>query len=266
MDRLHDALRGASQRAAPACGQPCRRALVVGGGGVLGAALLAAALGGRYARVAALVVAPLASALRGFEALDVRAFDAAAMPLGIDTAFVVYERERRANGRDDAFHRPQPAALVALAVRLREGGVRRLVVVVPHAAALLPQALKEGFASRDEAAVAALGFEQVVFVRAAQDAQALRARPPRGALPRLAAWWLSQLRWMVPPREQPLRAPLLATLVVQMALRLPAAAHGTRVLAPEVLWRAAQADDAQAVLDAWLGLGPAAAKRTHAWR
>ena len=66
--------------------------------------------------------------------------------LGIDTAFVVYDRARHANGRDEAFHRPQPEALLPLAQALHQRGVRRLLVVLPQASVLLPQALKAGLA------------------------------------------------------------------------------------------------------------------------
>jgi hypothetical protein len=125
--------------------------LVVGAGGVLGAAVLARALGSaRFARVQALVAQPLSNTLQGFEPLPAVRLDGA---LQAHTAVIVFERARRNNGRDDAFVRPAPAELPELAQRLHAGGVRRLLVVVPHAPALLPQALKSGLASLDEKAV-----------------------------------------------------------------------------------------------------------------
>jgi hypothetical protein len=72
---------------------------------------------------------------------------------------------------------------------------------------------------------------------------------------------------MVPLREQPVRAVRLAELVVELAWRLPQAAPATRVLPPEVLWQAAQAADAGALLAAWLSgaalpdVAPAAVQR-----
>jgi hypothetical protein len=133
--------------------------------------------------------------------------------------------------------------------------VRRLLVLVPHAPALLPQALKAGFASLDEGRVAALGFEQLLFMRAAQAAG--DAARPAGWMRRLAALWLSQLAWMVPQREQPVRAQRLAELAVELAWRLPQAPPATRVLPPDVLWQAAQqGDDGGAVLEAWLRGAP----------
>ena len=80
-----------------------------------------------------------------------------AEPQRADTAVIVFERARRSNGRDEAFMQPEPEQLVELAMQLRAGGVRRLLVVVPHAPALLPQALKAGLATLDEGRVAALG-------------------------------------------------------------------------------------------------------------
>ena len=251
MDTVEQALRGGALPAAP----PLLRrqtALVVGAGGTLGSALLAEALvGGRFQRVAALVAGPLSSAMRGFDALPAAALDDP-RPLAAELAFIVFERARHSNRRDEAFVQPDPAELPDLAQRLHARGVRRLLVVLPHAPALLPSALKAGFASLAEGAVAALGFEQLVFVRAAQ---AGGGAAQGTGLERFARWWLSQLRWMVPAQEQPLRAVRLAALVVRLAQQLPAAPPGTRVLAPERLWQAAQAgpEAADAVLSDWLG-------------
>jgi hypothetical protein len=247
VDALTQALRGASASPPVRPGR-AEQLLVLGGGGVLGAAVLARALAcGRFERVQALVARPLASALRGFEPLPLSALDG---PLRADTAFVVFERTRRSNGRDDAFVQPQPAQLAALALQLRRGGVRRLLVVVPHAPALLPHALKAGLASLDEAGVAALGFEQLLFMRAAQAAGGDTVAS--GWMQRLAAGWLSQLSWMVPQLEQPVRTERLAELAVELAWRLPQAPSCTRVLPPELLSQAAQAPDAGALLEAWL--------------
>ena len=255
-DLLQHALRGASQAAAAPLPR-LQRALVVGAGGTLGSAVLAEALvAGRFQQVAAVVAGPLTSALRGLQACSVQALLDGDADVQADVAFLVFERARHSNGRDDAFFQPDPAQLLALAQGLHAAGVRRLLVVVPHAPALLPHALKAGFASQAEGAVAALGFEQLVFLRAAQGGGAAAAG---SLLQRFAAWWLGQLQWMVPQREQPVRAVVLAALAVQLAQLLPAARPGTRVLPPETLWLAAQGsrDGAAAgglpVLAAWLG-------------
>ena len=246
MDALGQALRGAAA-AARVVPRRAEVLLVVGGGGVLGSALLARALAcGRFGRVQALVARDLASALRGFEPLPAAALSGR---VRADTAAIVFERARRSNGRDEAFVHPRPDQLPRLAEQLHAAGVRRLLVVVPHAPALLPQALKAGLASLDEGRVAALGFEQLLFVRAAQ---AVSASAAGGWAQRLADGWLSQLSWMVPQREQPVRAQRLAELVVELAWRLPQAAPATRVLPPELLWQAAYSEDGGEWLSSWL--------------
>src|SRR5690606_17283728 len=132
---------------------------------------------------------------------------------------IVFERARHSNGRDEAFVQADPADLLRWATALHVRGVRRLIVVVPHAPAMLPHALKSGLASLDEGAVAALGFEHLVFIRSAQHAGA--AASGRSLIERFAGWWLSQLRWMVPQRDQPVRAARLGALAVQLARLLP---------------------------------------------
>jgi hypothetical protein len=252
MDALTQALRGAIS-VRPALSRRAEVLLVIGAGGVLGAALLARALAcGRFGRVQALVARPLASALRGFEPLAQAALGG---PLRADSAVIVFERARRSNGRDDAFVQPQPEQLAVLATQLRASGVRRLLVVVPHAPALLPHALKSGLATLEEGRVATLGFEQLLFVRAAQAAS---GRLALGWAQRLAAGWLAQLAWMVPQREQPVRAQRVAELAVELAWRLPQATPATRVLPPELLWQAAHCSDGGALLSAWLADEPLA--------
>ncbi len=244
-DLLAHALRGATAPPVAEPLLPLSRLLLLGAGGTLGSALLAEALAaGRFQQVTAVVAGPLKTTLRGLRAVTAdRLFSGDGV--GTDTALLVFERERHANGRDEAFWRPDPAQLLPLATALHQAGVRRLLVLVPHAPALLPPALKAGFASHDEHAVASLGFDQLVFVRAAQ---AAGPAADGTRMERLAQWWWSQLSWMVPQREQPLRAVTLARLVAQLARQLPSAPPGTRVLAPEQLWQAAQADDARQLL------------------
>lgn len=248
MDPLTQAMRGAAHEArAPLLKQAS--ALVVGAGGTLGSAVLAEALvAGRFQRVAAVIAVPLASTMKGLHPVTLADLERGDLPPS-EVAFLVFERQRHSNGRDDAFLQPEASELVPMANRLRQAGARRLLVVVPHAPALLPHALKAGFATKDEGAVAAMGFEHLVFVRAAQSTMAVAAG---NGLQRFANWWLSQLNWMVPTSEQPVRAVKLAALVVQLARRLPEATPGTRVLPPEVLQQASQADDPEAALRAWL--------------
>lgn len=227
-----------------------RRAIVVGAGGALGAAVLEHTLGsGVFTQVAVLADEPIAPALRGFVAVE-----RAALEVGrarADTAFVVFDRARGRHGREDAFHWPDPLALPALARLLHTRcGVTRLLLVLPHAPALLPQALKAGLASLDEQAVAAIGFDHLVILRPSQQAEAAALH---SVLQRLARWMLAQLRWMIPQRDQPVRAEKVAALAVEIARALPRAAGRTRVVPPELVWQAAQPQqDVGALVAAWL--------------
>jgi hypothetical protein len=112
-------------------------------------------------------------------------------------------------------------------------------------------ALQRGLASLDEAAVAALGFEQLVFMRMPQAGASGEALDvPR----RLARWMLSQLRWMIPQHEQPVRADTVARVAAALALQLPQGAAGTRVVPSELLWQAAQQRDVAAAVARWLAV------------
>lgn len=249
MSLLQQALR-AGEHAPSSRPVTSRVALVIGAGGALGSAVLEQALvQGGFAQVRALVHGPVAAAMRGFLAqrLEDLHKPGVAAP---DTAFIVFDRERHANGREAAFVRPQPAQLLSLATCLHEAGVRRLVIVLPHAPALLPQALKHGLATLDEQAVAALHFEHLVLVRSAQAPEG--GDVAGGWLPRLGRALLSQLHWMVPQQEQPVRAAAVAGFVARVARHLPEAPAGTRVAPPELVWRASQGGDVDALVQAWL--------------
>lgn len=242
--------------------------LLVGAGGPLGGAVLQALLG--RGAVAALTQRPIGIALPGLVAWPLpadtaadRAADTAAdeafapapdWPRPPTTAVVVFDRELSRRGREAAFYRPEPARLPALARWLQRGGVRRLVLLLPQAPALLPQALRQGLATLDEQAVAALGFEQLAIVRPARLAPAA-AQAPQG-LHRLARALLAQLHWMLPQREQPLRAERIAQFVADLVAALTAARPATRVAAPEQLWDWAQPGGGSAWLQAWLNDQP----------
>jgi hypothetical protein len=252
MSLIHEALRaghapGAHRRTAGP------HVLVAGGGGALGSALLEHLLAARhFAQVRVLVTQPLQAALRGLVPLMWHETPAAASSLG-HTAVVVFDRERSANGREEAFFKPQPEQLPALAASLKARGVRHLLVVMPHAQATLPHALKRGLASLDEHAVATLGFEHLVFMRSAQAPIHVRHAHPAQ---RLAHWMLSQLQLMVPQREQPVRPQKVAQFAAHLAAQLPRSPWGTRVVPPEVVWEAAQASNVSALAARWLSGQP----------
>jgi hypothetical protein len=257
----HTAL-AAAARPLPQSTAPPRRVLLLGGGGALGTAVLEQLLADhRFATVGVLADATLQPTLRRLQAVQPEGTEA----FGADTALIVFDRERHANGREAAFVRTEPAELTAWARRLRTAGVQTLLVVVPHRAALLPAALKAGLASLDEGTVAALGFRQLVFMRMSQAGGGGDAGA--GSWPqRLGHWLLSQLHWMVPQREQPVRAATVARVAAELALQLPGAAPATRVLAPEWLWHAAQASDIEPLLAAWLAGQPLPAQRVPTTR
>lgn len=241
----------AAQRPAhrPATQRP-QRLVVAGAGGALGHAVLHEALAGaRHASVAVLTAAPLQAGLRGLHTLphDARAQGA----IEADIAIVVFDRGRDFHGRDEAYHLPGPDELPALARRLRSGGVHTLAIVCPIAPSALPQALQQGLADLNEHAIAALGFERLLIVRPTQDA----ARPSlTHPARRLAAWMLSQLHYMIPARERPVRAETVSAFVFELLRKWPEAAsnHGTRVAGAALLWEAAQAGGPSAAVQRWL--------------
>ena len=261
MSLLYQALRaGSPAAAAPRTGS--RGLIVAGGAGPLGAAVLERALArGPWRPVTALVTQPIEVALDGLRVAHAPA-DWGMTPevsVNAECALVVFDRDASAHGREAAFLRPQPAELTALARWLQHAGVRRLMLVLPHAPALLPAALKAGLASLDEQAVAALGFEQFTVVRPTRAGPVNEGAGGAGLLHRIARAVLSQLHWMIPQREQPLRAAKVAEFVVELARRLPEAPHGTRVVPPELLWDWAQPEGGERVLSAWLSPASAAA-------
>ena len=256
MTLLHEALLAGAARAPGRSAAPARQTVVVvGGAGALGSAILERLLGHpRIGTVKVLVSRGFTVALRGLEPVQVEG-DWQTPPLAPDgaalagTALIVFDRPRHANGRERAFVLPRPPELPALARWLRARGVARLVVVLPHAPASLPEALKHGLANLDEQAVAVLGFERLVFVRSAEAPHAARARR---WLQRLANGVLAQLRIMIAASQQPVRAPKVAAFVVELLAQLPGATGATRIAPPELVWQAAQLADPAPLVAAWL--------------
>lgn len=252
MTLLNHALRVG--RSSPAATAAAPNVLVAGGGGALGSAVLESLLADRrFARVLVLATRALTTAMHGLEPVVVEGFDdATAAPVATpiaDIAVIVFDRARHANGRELAFVRPQPHALAVLARWLHAHGAKRLIVVLPHAPAALPDAMKLGLANLDEQATAALGFEHLVFVRSAQKPDGVRAEQ---WLQRLADGVLAQLQMMVATSNQPVRARKVAQFVAELAAQLGASEPGARVAPPELVWQAAQLRDAAGLVQAWL--------------
>jgi hypothetical protein len=156
-----------------------------------------------------------------------------------------------AKARETALCMPQPADVLPAARRLKALGVRCLVLVMPHAPHRLPAALREGLWGLDEQALVALGFEHLVLVRPASASMSAEGKAYtlgwQGWGERLADWMLSNLRFMVPARQLPVRPDSIAALVVALVHALekqtPAEGAGvssTWVVPAETVWAAAQ--------------------------
>ncbi|MEF7614234.1 hypothetical protein V4F39_09970 [Aquincola sp. MAHUQ-54] len=248
MDSLQNALRGA-QHPRPAA-PLARRAVVAGAAGALGAAVLEQLLGrGGFAAVAVTTLQPLHPTPRGMATLPWPGVVPHLAAFGAQTGVIVLDAPRLAHGREAALHRPLPQDLAAVAAAFHQGGIDDLLVVLPHDAARVPDALKAGLANLDEQAVASLGFRHVVFMRPARAPQEGAAD---GALQRVAQLMLSQLRFMVPQRDRPVRAAKVAEFAAELARGLAQAPGGTRVVPAELVWQASQQRDATALAQAWL--------------
>lgn len=226
-----------------------QRLLIAGATGTLGNEVMQRLVGaGGFGHTRVLAREPITTGLRRVEVALVPEGGPEQWPPGApaDTAVVMFDPPRLFYDRERALWTPAPGQLPALAAWLRASGVRTLAVVLPHAPGRLPEALKRGLASLDEHAVARLGFERLLILRSAQKPAALARR----SFPtRLAHWMLGITNYMIPSREQPVRAVKVAQLL-EIALRV--APPGIHVAAPEVVWEAAQGD-APGVAARWLG-------------
>jgi hypothetical protein len=235
----------AASRGAPVAGQP--RLLIAGATGVLGNEVLRRLAGSlQFSVTQVLAREPITAGLRGVRVTRVPSDDPQDWPAApADVGVVLFDPPRMFYQRERALWTPVPQQLPALARWLRAGGVRTLAIVLPHVPGQLPEALKRGLATLDEQAVAALGFERLLILRSAQ-----KPAPARhaGVFARLAHWMLGVFQYMVPSREQPVRAAKVAELLAE-ALRL--APPGIHVAAPELVWEAAQQDVRQ-VAQRWL--------------
>jgi hypothetical protein len=224
---------------------PSAGLVIAGATGTLGNEVVRR-LVGQFGVTHVLAREPIKAGLCGVAAAVVEGDDPSAWPLlPATTGVVLFDPPRLFHDRERALWTPAPEQLPAVAGWLRQGGVTTLAVVLPHAQGRLPDALKRGLASLDEHAVAALGFERLLVVRSARKPG---AAVPQGIFARVAQAMLSSLKYMVPQSEQPVRAVKVADFVSQALRQAPPGIH---IAAPDLVWRAAQGDTAQAVR-AWL--------------
>jgi hypothetical protein len=253
------ALRGAL-RPTPATRKP--RLVIAGATGALGNEVMRRLVGGgAFESTQVLAREPIKAGLRGVNAhvvfrasgdgdaknTHIARFAGIARwpPLAADSGVILFDPPRLFHDRERALWTPVPEQLVDVARWMRAGGATTLAVVLPHVQGRLPEALKRGLAGLDEQAVAALGFERLLFIRSPQKPG---ARGKRGFLDATAHWMLGVFRYMIPSSEQPVRAVKVAQFV---AAALRHAPPGIHVAAPELVWRAAQGDVEEAARD-WL--------------
>ncbi|VWX59998.1 conserved hypothetical protein [Burkholderiales bacterium 8X] len=224
-----------------------RTLLIAGATGALGAEVVRRLAGRhRFARTLVLAREPIREGMRSVETVVAGTKPVEQWPrISADVGLVLFEPARLYYDRERALWTPEPSQLPALAAWMRASGVQTLAIVQPHDQGRLPEALKRGLASLDEAAVVALGFERVILIRSARKPVAPGFANP---LERLAAWMLSITRFMVPSSEQPVRASKVAELV---DLALQVAPPGVHVAAPELVWQSAQGD-MRALVETWL--------------
>ncbi len=254
----------AATRVPPRSHAATRRVLVIGAHSPLGWAVIEElSTSGRFESVATLVLRPIHAAFHGFVAM--RDDDATLGVFAADTAVIVFDRARprrqpqqRGGGEGEVFVQPDPAALPRLARRLRAAGARTLIVTMPHTPALMPAALQHGLATLDEDEVASIGFEQLIFMRMAQQGGlGGQAAGEALSLPqRLANWMLSQLQWLVPRSEQPVRVATVAKVAAALTRLAPPASQATRVLPSALLSQAAQTRHVDTLIQAWLDGAP----------
>ncbi|GAO73393.1 hypothetical protein CSE6_037_48300 [Comamonas sp. E6] len=242
-----DALRGAQRPGPKTATLP--RLLLAGATGPLGNEVLSRVVGAQnYALVQVLAREPYVQGLRGMELLTQLHGDVQQWPVqSADVGLIMFEPPRPYYQRERALWTPRPDQLQAVAQWMQRCGVHTLAVVLPHDMGSLPQALKQGLANLNEQGVAALGFERLIFVRSAREAQKINAGH---WLQRTAKIMLSALSYMLPQTERPVRAMHVARLVEAALLKAPPGIH---VAPPELVWRAAQKDALQSELRSWLG-------------
>ncbi len=224
------------------------RVIVAGATGATGSAVLTQlAASPRVDSLLLLLNRSVTVAMRQVQGLVVPEQGPSAWPLQpADEGVVMFDPPRLFHGREKALWHVTPDQLPGIARWMLASGVRRLLIVMPHAQGRLPQALRQGLANLDEQAVASMGFESVIILRSAQaPGKSAGLKAPQ----RLAAAMLGVLQYLVPAREKAVNAHKLAEVAVRALAMAP---PGIQVASPEHVWAAAQGGPRASALP-WLG-------------
>jgi uncharacterized protein YbjT (DUF2867 family) len=212
---------------------PPRHALVAGGTGLVGAALLRLlAADARYGRVTSLVrrevPAPSGVVL---QRVDFDRLDEANVP-SVDDAFCCLGTTRRDAGSDEAFRRVDLDYVLAFARCAKRAGATRFLLVSSIGASARSPLLYPRTKGESEAAVAAMGFERVVILQPSFLVGA-RAKPRAGE-----GIALRISGWIRPLLAGPLRkyAPVEAVAVARTLVEAAAApARGVTVVTSDAI-------------------------------
>lgn len=223
------------------------RVLVAGATGATGEAMLVQlAASQRVAQVGVVLQRAVTMAIRHVHGVVVDPAGTQPWPRPpASEGVILFDPPRLFHGREKALLTVRPQQLTDIARWMRDCGVTRLLVVLPHDPGRLPQALRRGLASLDEQAVVSMGFDTVIFVRSAGEVPRPRAGHP---LQRLAFAMLGVLHHLIPARQKPVSAERVARFAADLLAQAPAGLH---VIAPEQVWDAAQGEPEDA-MSRWL--------------
>ena len=209
-----------------------RVALVAGATGLVGRALLVKLLDDpRYERIEVLARRPLSGDLARHERLTVHIGDAtllARAAVGVSDVFIALGTTIKVAGSQAAFRAVDHDLVVAIARAARETGATRLAVVSALGADAGSSFFYNRVKGEMETAVAALGYDSVVFARPsllAGDRAAL-GQPTR-SVEVWATRLLAPVMSLVPARIRPIDASAVAAALIAA---LAAPTPGVRVL------------------------------------
>jgi hypothetical protein len=254
-----DAIQAATRPTPRALTGPALPTVVVAGAtGSLGHEVMRLLAGaGRHGAVTVITQEPVQEGMRGLRTLALHpdvAHWGPARPGLADIGVLLFEPPRLYHDRERALFTPNPQNWLAVAAWLRASGVNSLALAMPHVQGRLPASLQAGLANLEEQAGVALGFERFILLRTAQKEQP-RSNTDEQApsfLAGVARRVLGAMEYMLPASEKPVRTRHVAALLHDALQLAPAGVH---VASGELVWRVAQAADAQAARDlarAWL--------------